>query len=324
MIGNAVTSKSCSGTCLIFSRARQPKVSDAASAPVGAAAAGRAAAQRLVGASTGRRFGVGRGHASAPPSRGSRPDGGVVGQGQERPRRGWAGRGRSRRRRCRRRPARDAAAERASRSVAAPADAGGQRRPGRRRAAPARRARSARASARPPAAGRDRGAAAWTVPAPTTPSARRGCPRRSPGRGRSPRSGRRAGRPRRGTAWSAARSCRAPTSARTMSHTWLRLRGSRPVVGSSRKSRSGVMTMLAAMSMRRRMPPEYFLTWRSRRLGRGRTRRAVAGPAARPAPASRPSSRPSRTRFSRPVRSSSTEANWPVRLTRRTDLVGLA
>lgn len=32
MIGNAVTSKSCSGTCLIFSMARQPKVSDAPSA----------------------------------------------------------------------------------------------------------------------------------------------------------------------------------------------------------------------------------------------------------------------------------------------------
>ena len=32
MIGNAVTSNSCIGTCLIFSIARQPKVSDAASA----------------------------------------------------------------------------------------------------------------------------------------------------------------------------------------------------------------------------------------------------------------------------------------------------
>ena len=32
MIGNAVTSKSCSGTCLIFSSARQPKVSEAESA----------------------------------------------------------------------------------------------------------------------------------------------------------------------------------------------------------------------------------------------------------------------------------------------------
>src|ERR671916_1291108 len=50
------------------------------------------------------------------------------------------------------------------------------------------------------------------------------------------------------------------TRARMMSHTWLRLLGSRPAVGSSRNMRSGVTTMLAAMSSRRRMPPEYFLT----------------------------------------------------------------
>ncbi len=48
----------------------------------------------------------------------------------------------------------------------------------------------------------------------------------------------------------------AATSARTISQTWLRLRGSRPVVGSSRKISSGVTTMLAAMSIRRRMPPD--------------------------------------------------------------------
>src|SRR5215207_3812188 len=47
---------------------------------------------------------------------------------------------------------------------------------------------------------------------------------------------------------------------RTMSQTWLRLRGSSPVVGSSRKSTSGVTTRLAAMSSRRRMPPEYSRT----------------------------------------------------------------
>jgi hypothetical protein len=46
------------------------------------------------------------------------------------------------------------------------------------------------------------------------------------------------------------------TMIRTMSQTWLRLRGSSPVVGSSRNSTSGVLRMLAAMSMRRRMPPE--------------------------------------------------------------------
>jgi hypothetical protein len=32
------------------------------------------------------------------------------------------------------------------------------------------------------------------------------------------------------------------------------------VVGSSRKSSFGVFRMLAAMSIRRRIPPEYFLT----------------------------------------------------------------
>ena len=45
-------------------------------------------------------------------------------------------------------------------------------------------------------------------------------------------------------------------SARMMSQTWLRERGSSPVVGSSRNISSGVTTMLAAMSSRRRMPPE--------------------------------------------------------------------
>jgi hypothetical protein len=53
------------------------------------------------------------------------------------------------------------------------------------------------------------------------------------------------------------------TTIRMMSQTWLRLRGSRPVVGSSRNSRSGVLRMLAPMSRRRRMPPEYFFTCRS-------------------------------------------------------------
>ena len=48
----------------------------------------------------------------------------------------------------------------------------------------------------------------------------------------------------------------AATSTRTISHTWLRLRGSSPVVGSSRNNRSGVTTILAAMSRRRRIPPE--------------------------------------------------------------------
>ena len=49
----------------------------------------------------------------------------------------------------------------------------------------------------------------------------------------------------------------------TISQTWFLLRGSSPVVGSSRKISSGVTTRLAAMSMRLRIPPEYFFTCRS-------------------------------------------------------------
>jgi hypothetical protein len=45
-------------------------------------------------------------------------------------------------------------------------------------------------------------------------------------------------------------------NARMISHTWLRERGSSPVVGSSRNITCGVATMLAAMSSLRRIPPE--------------------------------------------------------------------
>ena len=47
------------------------------------------------------------------------------------------------------------------------------------------------------------------------------------------------------------------TSASIVSHSSSRLRGSRPVVGSSRKSTGGRATSAAARSSRRRMPPEY-------------------------------------------------------------------
>ena len=43
-------------------------------------------------------------------------------------------------------------------------------------------------------------------------------------------------------------------------HMVLRLRGSRPVVGSSRKSTDGLPVRLMAMSRRRRIPPEYVFT----------------------------------------------------------------
>ena len=54
-----------------------------------------------------------------------------------------------------------------------------------------------------------------------------------------------------------------------VSHIWPRVRGSRPVVGSSRKIRGGRVIRLAARSRRRRMPPEKCLiglaaaSWRS-------------------------------------------------------------
>ena len=82
-------------------------------------------------------------------------------------------------------------------------------------------------------------------------------------RGRSPRSGRRAGRPRRGTGSSAATVDRRATRASIVSQRPIRLRGSSPVVGSSRKSTGGRATSAAARSSRRRMPPEYVFTSRS-------------------------------------------------------------
>src|SRR5699024_805477 len=54
----------------------------------------------------------------------------------------------------------------------------------------------------------------------------------------------------------------ASTRVRMISQTWLRLRGSIPVVGSSRNIRSGVTIREPAMSRRRRIPPEYFFTGR--------------------------------------------------------------
>jgi hypothetical protein len=102
--------------------------------------------------------------------------------------------------------------------------------------------------------------------------------------------------------------------ARTRSHTWLRLRGSSPVVGSSRNSTSARVTRLAAMSMRRRMPPENVRISRLAGVGeaegleqRGRARARVGATTARAGGRSAPGSRA-------PVRSSSTDAYWPVRL----------
>ena len=53
------------------------------------------------------------------------------------------------------------------------------------------------------------------------------------------------------------------TSERIVSHIWPRVRGSRPVVGSSRKISGGRRIRLAARSRRRRMPPEKVAICRS-------------------------------------------------------------
>ncbi len=107
----------------------------------------------------------------------------------------------------------------------------------------------------------------------------------------------------------------AATRPRIAAHTSLRPRGSRPVVGSSRKRTGGRRMRLAARSSRRRMPPEYSLT------GFGRCRPARTGPAA-----PRPRSRPGRAEVVEPAEhdqvlpplsSSSTAVCCPTRPMRR-------
>ena len=101
------------------------------------------------------------------------------------------------------------------------------------------------------------------------------------------------------------------TSSRIVDQTTCRLRGSRPVVGSSSTSTCGRSIRPAARSTRRRSPPDRSLTSRSRKSSRrsGRSaRRTTARGRARP----RPRSRAIRTRFSRAVRFLSSAANWPV------------
>ena len=101
------------------------------------------------------------------------------------------------------------------------------------------------------------------------------------------------------------------TSPRMISHIVWRLRGSRPVVGSSRKMIRGSPTSVIARSSRRRMPPEYVAAGRP--AASTRSKRSSRSAARR-----RPSTRPRwcrsaiRIRFSSPVRRLSTAENWPV------------
>ena len=102
------------------------------------------------------------------------------------------------------------------------------------------------------------------------------------------------------------------TSSRMMAHIVCRERGSRPVVGSSRKMIRGSPTSVIARSSRRRMPPL---------VGGGGARRAAStnpncssssSARRRASPRPRWFRSPIRIRFSRPVSRLSTAENWPV------------
>ena len=113
----------------------------------------------------------------------------------------------------------------------------------------------------------------------TTSSPRRGSgsarTRRSQSAPRASRSGRsrrhaarrrdrRAAAPRRGSGWSAGSSSRARGASGRASHAFRRAAGSKPVVGSSRKTSSGSPTSATPRSSRRFCPPERVLTCASR------------------------------------------------------------
>ena len=68
------------------------------------------------------------------------------------------------------------------------------------------------------------------------------------------------------------------TSWRTVSQSCSRLRGSSPVVGSSKKSRRGRSIMPMARSRRRRMPPEYVPARRCRASVRSKAASSSVGP----------------------------------------------
>ena len=100
-------------------------------------------------------------------------------------------------------------------------------------------------------------------------------------------------------------------SSLTACHTSMRAWGSSPVVGSSRKMTGGFPMRLIAMSRRRRMPPEYVDTLRA--AASVSAKRSSRSSAILPG-FLRCRSRATSTRFSRPLRISSTAANCPVRL----------
>ena len=135
-------------------------------------------------------------------------------------------------------------------------------------------------------------------------------PSRSRSRGRSRRSCRRAGRPPPGTAWSAAPSSRTASSLDGLPQP-SRLRGSRPVVGSSRNSTAGSTTRLPPGRAADACHPSTSSTRRSpASLSSNRSSSSAAR--ARAAARDMAVSRPNISRFSEPVRFSSTAAYWPA------------
>ena len=101
------------------------------------------------------------------------------------------------------------------------------------------------------------------------------------------------------------------TRPRIVSHISPRVRGSRPVVGSSRKISGGLVIRLTARSRRRRIPPENCAIGLSAASSRPNCSSSRL-PVARAAAERRPWSRPNSHMFSAAVRSSSTDAYWPV------------
>ena len=94
-------------------------------------------------------------------------------------------------------------------------------------------------------------------------------------------------------------------------HMVWRLRGSRPVVGSSRKISRGRPIRVIAMSRRRFSPPEYVAGVRLATSTRSKSPSSWAV-RARSSVAGRCSRRPMRSRFSLPVSKLSTAENCPV------------
>ena len=95
----------------------------------------------------------------------------------------------------------------------------------------------------------------------------------------------------------------------TSAHSALRLCGSRPVVGSSRKSTRGPCSSASARSRRRFMPPEYPPTLRPA-ASLSPTRSSSASPRVRHSAFDRPCRPPWRSMCSQPVRKSSSAASW--------------